>query len=210
MPIPDVFWRQPSLTGSVTVVVSMMAASCKTLAKMLTFEQNSPPAFLGWHRYITGSLGTLRGRSHSSQSRSNAALKNLRCHRKGVLFCFYPCVCVCAYSCAYTSSGAFGRQKKASDSLELELQEVVSHQTRVLETELGPLEKWPVLLTTEPSVWPSSKFCLKWLQILCVPRNTSWSNREALAMTLTEGRAQQPARRSFLSSVETFVWMVER
>lgn len=52
------------------------------------------------------------------------------------------------------SAGAHGSQKRASDPLELELQEVLSHQEWVLGTKNWCSEKAARLLIIEPPPWP--------------------------------------------------------
>lgn len=47
--------------------------------------------------------------------------------------------------CACVNAGAHRVQKKVSDSLELELQAVVSHQYRCWELKVGPLQDQHVL-----------------------------------------------------------------
>lgn len=61
------------------------------------------------------------------------------------------CMCVCMSGGVYhVFAGTFEGQKRASDSMELELQALVSHLTWVLKPKLGPLEKQFLILTTEP------------------------------------------------------------
>lgn len=59
---------------------------------------------------------------------------------------FYVCGCFCQHVCLVP--------KWVLDSLELELQMVVSCLVWMLGTKLGPLEEQPLLLTVQPSVQP--------------------------------------------------------
>jgi hypothetical protein len=49
--------------------------------------------------------------------------------------------------------GALRSQRRASDTLDLELQMVVSHHLGTGEQSLDPLEEHQVFLTTEPSIF---------------------------------------------------------
>lgn len=75
-----------------------------------------------------------------------------------VYVCF-SCMCVCAVHACST----LRVQKGASDSLGLELQKFVSCVWK-LGTEQSPLEKHPVLLTTEVSLQPPNLFFV-WISI---------------------------------------------
>ena len=69
-----------------------------------------------------------------------------------IYFYFCVCICVCAY--AYACS-ACGGQKRASDSLELELQAFVSHfQWGCWELTSGSLPEQQVLWASDPYLQP--------------------------------------------------------
>lgn len=59
------------------------------------------------------------------------------------------CKCVLVYECMF-----FQRPERQSDSVELELQEVIRSPVQVQELNLGPLEKQDTLLIPEPSLQP--------------------------------------------------------
>lgn len=67
---------------------------------------------------------------------------------------------VSMYGPVHVSTGALESQEMMLEPLELDLHEVVSCPTRVLEAELGPLQEQKVLVTTRPSL-PS--FTQGWL-----------------------------------------------
>lgn len=58
----------------------------------------------------------------------------------------YPYMCLSGYGYVYVSAGAQRGQKRVLGSLDLNLQEVISHLTWVLGTEFGPLQKLYAML----------------------------------------------------------------
>lgn len=62
--------------------------------------------------------------------------------------------------CVRDGGGTRRVQKGVSDSLELELQGVISHLTRVLRIDLGPLQVYPDLVTDELASQRDCDCCL--------------------------------------------------
>lgn len=73
------------------------------------------------------------------------------------LFCVYDCL-VCTHVCAPHTGSADRGQNKILDPVELELQ-LACELSKCWEFQY-PLEEPPVLITTEPSLWPLKLYFL--------------------------------------------------
>lgn len=153
---------------------------CRVMAGVWRSEANLLESVLSSHQvglgYWTRVLG-LHGRHLDTLSYPASPISSFLLHFLKVILRFIVFMCMRVLSArmsVYHVPGALGDQKRESDPLTLESQMVVNRRCQCWESNSGPPQVYPVLLTTEPSLCIGSITANRMRHSLQIHLPTGW------------------------------------